>query len=85
MTLSRALKQIRDVALIVLLASLIVLANRAYYTLDDLRNGTAGTRRWRRPRKHSSRSTSLSRIPHMLNANLIHADLILGRAETSFT
>jgi hypothetical protein len=76
MTLSRALKQIRDVAVIILLASLIILANQAYYALEDFRKTEAQATETLRTIDRSVADTS-----HMLNANLIHADLILGRAE----
>jgi hypothetical protein len=83
MTLSRALKQIRDVAVIILLASLIVLANRAYYTLDDLSKTAQQATETLAQAKGTLATVdkSVSDTSRMLNANLIHADLILGRAE----
>jgi hypothetical protein len=76
MTLSRALKQIRDVAVIILLAALIVLANMAYYVLDDFRKTEAQA-----TQTLATIDKSVSDTSRMVNANLIHADLILGRAE----
>jgi hypothetical protein len=76
MTLSRTLKQIRDVALIVFIASLIVLANRAYYVLDDVEKTSAQARE-----TLATVDKSVSDTSRLLNANLIHVDLILGRAE----
>jgi cytochrome c556 len=83
MTLSRALKQIRDVAVIILLASLIVLANRAYYVLDDVEKTSAQARETLAQAKETlvTVDKSVSDTSRMVNANLIHADLILGRAE----
>jgi hypothetical protein len=83
MSLQRALRQIRDVALIIFLASLIVLANRAYYTLDDLSKTAQQASETLAQAKETlvTVDKSVSDTSRMLNANLIHADLILGRAE----
>jgi hypothetical protein len=76
MTLSRALKQILYVSAIVLVASLIVLANMAYYVLEDFRKTEAQA-----TQTLATIDRSVSDTSRMVNANLIHADLILGRAE----
>jgi hypothetical protein len=76
MTLQRALKQILYVSAIVLVASLIVLANMAYYVLDDFRKTEAQA-----TQTLATIDKSVSDTSRMVNANLIHADLILGRAE----
>jgi hypothetical protein len=76
MTLQRALKQILYVAAIVLVASLIVLANMAYYVLEDFRKTEAQA-----TQTLATIDKSVSDTSRMVNANLIHADLILGRAE----
>jgi hypothetical protein len=76
MTLQRALKQILYVALIVFIASLIVLANKLYYAVDDAQKAIQQGRQTLETVDKSVADTS-----HMVNANLIHADLILGRAE----
>jgi hypothetical protein len=76
MTLSRALKQILYVSGIVLVASLIVLANMAYYVLEDFRKTEAQA-----TQTLATIDKSVSDTSRMVNVNLIHADLILGRAE----
>jgi hypothetical protein len=76
MSLQRALKQILYVSAIVLVASLIVLANMAYYVLDDFRKTEAQA-----TQTLATIDKSVSDTSRMVNANLIHADLILGRAE----
>jgi hypothetical protein len=76
MNLQRALKQILYVSAIVLVASLIVLANMAYYVLDDFRKTEAQA-----TQTLATIDKSVSDTSRMVNANLIHADLILGRAE----
>jgi hypothetical protein len=76
MTLQRALKQILYVSGIVLVASLIVLANMAYYVLEDFRKTEAQA-----TQTLATIDKSVSDTSRMVNANLIHADLILGRAE----
>jgi hypothetical protein len=76
MTLQRALKQILYVSAVVLVASLIVLANMAYYVLEDFRKTEAQA-----TQTLATIDKSVSDTSRMVNANLIHADLILGRAE----
>jgi hypothetical protein len=76
MSLQRALKQILYVSAIVLVASLIVLANMAYYVLDDFRKTEAQA-----TQTLATIDKSVSDTSRMVNANLIHADLILGRTE----
>jgi hypothetical protein len=76
MSLQRALKQIRDISLIVFIASLIVLANKLYYAVDDAQKAIQQGMQTLETVDKSVGDTS-----HMVNANLIHADLILGRAE----
>jgi hypothetical protein len=75
MTLSRAIRQIRDIAAIVLFAALIVLANQAYYVLEDFRKTEAQATQTMQAAEKSIQDTS-----SMVNANLIHLDLILGDA-----
>jgi hypothetical protein len=76
MSLQRALKQIRDISLIVFIASLIVLANKLYYAVDDAQKAIQQGMQTLETVDKSVGDTS-----HMLNALLIHADLIVGRAE----
>jgi hypothetical protein len=83
MSLQRALKQILYVALIIFIASLIVLANRAYYVLDDISKAAQQARETLAQARETMVTVdkSVSDTSRMVNANLIHADLILGRAE----
>jgi hypothetical protein len=83
MTFLRAIKQLLYVALVLFVAAMIVLANEAYYVLEDSRRLIAKTTdAVDESRGAIAESTkAISDTSKMVNANLIHLDLILGRAE----
>jgi hypothetical protein len=83
MTFLRAIKQLLYVALVLFVAAMIVLANEAYYVLEDSRKLIAKTTdAVDESRGAIAESTkAISDTSKMVNANLIHLDLILGRAE----